>query len=58
VDGSLDLTADLIADTARLAAELGHRHFYGISMLNSDGLTAIEVSRRRWPNMPAPLNAL
>ena len=34
IDGSLDESADLVADTARVAADLGHGHFYGISMLN------------------------
>jgi LuxR family maltose regulon positive regulatory protein len=34
IDGSLDVSAQLVSDTARVAAGLGHRHFYGISMLN------------------------
>ena len=34
VDGPLDVTANLVHDTARLASSLGHQHFYGISMLN------------------------
>jgi len=34
VDGSLDRSAELVADTARVAESLGHRHFFGISMLN------------------------
>ncbi len=32
--GSLDTTAHLVQETARLATASGHRHFFGISMLN------------------------
>jgi LuxR family maltose regulon positive regulatory protein len=34
IEGSLDVSADLVSDTAQVAADLGHWHFYGISMLN------------------------